>query len=297
MRVLVMSGGGSKGAFQTGVLKHLLGDLEKHYDSISGVSVGAINAAYLGMFKKGQEKECIENLEKFWNNLSTKDIYVGWVNLPKPFYYLGYLVSLFKSSLYNSTPLENLIKNNYNLKKLSLSGKTVRVGAVSVNTGKYRLFDQTYENFIDAILASSSFPMAFKPIKIEGEFWTDGGVKEITPLKSAFLEKDIDEIDVIMTSPKGEGIRNYEKPPKLLKLGPRILDIMSEEILDNDLDKALKINELIRNGVVIPGKKYVPINIYRPTKQFKFSSLSFEQEDIQPMMAAGYKRAKEITGA
>lgn len=296
MRALVLSGGAAKGAYQVGVMKHLLGNLQIKYDLVCGISVGAINAAYLGMFPHGQEKECIDGLHKLWLGLSTKDIYVSWVNLPKPFYYLGYIVALFKSSLYNSSPLEELVRSHYSSDKIAHSGKKIRVGAVSLNTGEYKMFTESYPDMPAAILASSSFPMAFKPIKIDGEFWSDGGIREITPLKAAITE-GATEIDVIMTSPEGEMVQEYEQAPHLLKLGPRILDIMSEEILDNDLNRAIEINKLIEDGASIPNKKHIPIRIYRPEAGLTPNSLLFEQEYIRPMIETGFRQAKMITGA
>jgi NTE family protein len=296
MRALVLSGGAAKGAYQVGVLKHLLGDLQIKYDLMCGISVGAINAAYLGMFPHGEEMKCIAGLSKLWYGLTSKDIYVSWVNLPKPLHYLGYIVALFKSSLYNSAPLEDLVRKHYVSDRIAHSGKKVRVGAVSLNTGEYRMFTEAYPDMPAAILASSSFPMAFKPIKIDGQFWSDGGIKEITPLKSAIIE-GATEIDVIMTNPEHEMIKQYEESPKLLKLGPRVLDIMSEEILDNDLSRALEINKLIQNGAKIPNKKYIPIRIYRPEETLMKNSLLFEQEFIKPMIETGYAQAKKMTGA
>jgi len=188
------------------------------------------------------------------------------------------------------------VRKHYVSEKIAMSGKKIRVGAVSLNTGEYRMFTESYPDMPAAILASSSFPMAFKPIKIDGEFWSDGGIREITPLKAAITE-GATEIDVIMTSPEDDMVQQYEEAPHLLKLGPRILDIMSEEILDNDLNRALEINKLIQNGAVVPNKKYIPITIYRPEKGLTPNSLLFEQEYIRPMIDVGYAQAKKMTGA
>jgi NTE family protein len=296
MRALVLSGGAAKGAYQVGVLQHLLGDFEIKYDLICGISVGAINAAFLGMYPHGQERVCIDKLTDMWHDLKSSDIYVSWVNLPKPFYYLGYIVSLFKSSLYNSDPLEELVRENYSSDRISSSGKKVRVGAVSINTGEYRIFTEDYPDMPAAILASSSFPMAFKPVKIDGEFWTDGGIREITPLRCAISE-GATQIDVILTSPESSFVRQYQEAPKLLKLGPRILDIMSDEILDNDLNRAIEINNLVLSGADVPNKRYIEINIYRPEESLMKNSLLFEQEYIRPMIDIGYSQARNITGA
>jgi predicted acylesterase/phospholipase RssA len=57
-RALSLSGGGSKGAYEVGVLHQLarqLNGTDAQYDVISGISVGSLNAGALSLFKKGDE--------------------------------------------------------------------------------------------------------------------------------------------------------------------------------------------------------------------------------------------------
>lgn len=294
MRALVLSGGASKGAYQVGVLKHTMGDLKIQYDAICGISVGAINGGWLSMYPHGQEVECIENLEGIWRTLKTSSIYTNWINLPWPFSYLNYVAAIWKSSIYNSAPLIKLIHEQFDPEKMRASGKKLKVGAVSLNSGEYKLFDETFENMTDAILASSSFPAAFIPIEIDGQLWTDGGVRQITPLKSA-IALGYDSIDVIITS-TDNGMSEFHGT-SLVKIGPRIIDIMSEEIMLNDLSRALELNELIKNGAQIPGKRYIDIRIFRPEESLPGSSLEFDQESISKKIDIGYADAKRYINA
>ena len=82
-RVLSLSGGGSKGAYEVGVLHTLLTILEaphNQYDVITGVSVGSINAAGYSLFDKGQELMAAEFMLNMWTNLTTPDIWKTWPN-------------------------------------------------------------------------------------------------------------------------------------------------------------------------------------------------------------------------
>ena len=57
-RILSMSGGGSKGAYEAGAIHSIFNTLEapdNQYDVVSGVSVGAINSASFALFGKGDE--------------------------------------------------------------------------------------------------------------------------------------------------------------------------------------------------------------------------------------------------
>jgi predicted acylesterase/phospholipase RssA len=57
-RALSLSGGGSKGAYEVGVLHQMARQLQgedKVYDVMSGISVGSLNAAAMSLFEKGDE--------------------------------------------------------------------------------------------------------------------------------------------------------------------------------------------------------------------------------------------------
>ena len=104
MRALVLSGGGSKGAYQVGALKYILGECNIKYDAFCGVSVGALNCAFLSMFKFNEEKESINLLLDIWNNLDSSKIYKRW-------YPFGRWHALWKKSFFDSSPLYKLVKN------------------------------------------------------------------------------------------------------------------------------------------------------------------------------------------
>jgi NTE family protein len=286
MKALYLSGGSVRGAYQIGILKHLILDKKINYDLYIGVSVGAINAAFLAMFI--DPVEGIIELEKVWLNITTKDIYTGW-NTWKIF---NYLKAPWRQSLYNNEPLIKLISKHIDSIRIITSNKKLLIGAYNLNTGKYHLFNEQYKNIQRAVLASGSIPIAFPPTKIGNEYYVDGALKPFVPFKAATL-LGINTIDVICTSPKKEP-KNYEESPSIVKLGPRIIEIMSDEIMTADLNRAVEINNLIKNGAVIPGKKYININIIRPNKKLVESSLNFEQSVIQPMIQKGYEDAVSL---
>lgn len=281
-KALVLSGGGSKGAYQAGALKHIVGNCETKYDILCGVSVGAINSAMLGMFKIGEEKEASNYMESIWLDVRTNKIYKRWC----PF---GRLHALWKPSLYNSKPLQEWIRSVLNVKKIQESDKEIRVGAVSLTTGEYKLFSEKYPDFAGAIIASSSFPGALLPIELDGELWSDGGVKEITPLQAA-IDLGAEEIDVIMCSP-AINPASFNKDPNAIDVLKRTVDLMSDEIIENDISKALMYNKLCECGKG-SGKKVLKINVIRPEFILTDDSLDFSPNKIKYMMNIGYNDAK-----
>ena len=281
MRALVLSGGGSKGAYQVGALKYLLGEKRVVYDAMCGVSVGAINVAYLAMFKAGQEIESSQILSSMWSKLDNSKIYKRWF----PF---GRWHAIWKRSFFDSSPLHNLLKNGISLEKIRESGKHVNVGTVSLSSGKYTIFDQTSDHFIDAVIASASFPGMLTPVEFLGQLWTDGGIKEISPIKKA-VELGADIIDVIITNPQTR-IKKFIENPTTVDVLKRSMDLSTDKIMANDIEKVEMYNKMAQMGIT--EKKYVQLNIVRPDLNLIEDLLDFRPEKIQEMMEKGYNDAK-----
>lgn len=282
MRFLVHSGGGSKGSWGAGCISYLMGDLKIPYDGFCGVSVGAINSAFLSMFPFGQEQEAAATLKDWWLRLDNHHIYKRW----EPF---GRIHAIWRQSFYDSTPLHTLIREQVDLDKIRGSGKKVSVGAVSVSSGKYRVFDQDDDDFISAVLASSAFPGMLLPVRMKGETFIDGGVKELSPIRVA-IELGADEIDVITTSPEVR-IKKFIENPSIIDILKRAIDVSTDKILSNDIDRAIMHNKLVQAGV--SEKKLVKLRILRPHHNLIDDVLDFRPEKIQEMMEKGYQDAKD----
>lgn len=284
MKSLVISGGGAKGAWTVGVLKHLILEKNTTYDAFFGVSVGALNVSCLSMFPKEQEKEGYEYLLNLWLNLNTSNIHKRWF----PF---GKLHSLWLKSLYNSNPLINLVHSKLDLNRVRSSGRTVSVGAVSLTSGKYKNFTQDDDCFVDGVLASSSFPSGLKPIEINGELYSDGGIQHITPLNDA-IKNSSDEIDHIICAPP-RTTSSYDINSSTPGLAMRAISLMSDEIISADLDKAELHNKI---ALLNPShnKRHVKINTFRPTEDLPIDSLDFDPGKIKTLIEAGYNHAKKV---
>ncbi len=281
IRALVHSGGAAKGAWACGVIQHLLGDLEIHYDILTGTSVGAINTAFVSMFKKGEEKQAADLLREWWLKLDNSKIYKDWP-------YWGRIAVAWKKSFYDSSPLHNLIKENVSLDKIRASGKKIAVGALNLHTGKYTIFDQDSDSFIDAILASSAFPAALLPVKINNDLFIDGGMKMLSPIKAA-IEMGADEIDVITTSPDIRD-KKFIEDPNIIDIIRRAFDVATDKILSNDIELAQMYNKLAEAGLT--DKKPIKLRILKPHYNLIDNVLDFSPHKIQEMMEKGYEDAK-----
>jgi len=282
MRALILSGGGSKGSYQAGAISYLMGEKGLRYEAFCGVSVGALNCAQMAQYKNRKAKEGIEALLSFWNEISTDQVYKNW--------FLGKISALWKPSVYNSDPLRKYISKRFDPERVRDSGKLLRVGAVSMDSGEYKVFSEKEEHLLDGILASAAYPVMFMTVPIEGIHWSDGGIRNVTPLGAAF-ELGATEADVIMCTPPDKVWKPLDKPNALDNLG-RMMDIMLEEIIETDLKLALAYNELARHGL-IPGKHYMKIRVIRPETSLPGSSLNFD-DHIQEKIERGIEDAKKI---
>ena len=103
---LVLSGGGSNGAWESGVLWGLInyGDPEMFkWDLVSGVSIGSITASALSVFPPGEEKAATDAIYEIWTNLTNSDVYKQWP--------AGWVAGLYKISLLDDSPGFEFVKN------------------------------------------------------------------------------------------------------------------------------------------------------------------------------------------
>src|ERR1019366_8090805 len=283
MKVLLLSGGSNKGAYQVGALQHLLSDQGTQYSSLHGISVGAIIAAFLAQFPIGEEKKSWQELSELWSKIDVSHVYKRWSPL-------GKWQSLWKKSLFDSSPLHDLIRSSISLDKIRLSGKMATIGVVSLNSGEYKTIDQSNDRFIDFVIASSSFPIFFSPIKIDNEWFIDGGIKQISPFKTA-IDLGAVDIDAIITSPQFRD-KSFSDNPNIIDIIKRIINLSSDKIISDDINQTLMYNQLALMG--FSGKKVINMNIIRPKESLSDNALDFDLTKIKKMMETGYKDAKNF---
>jgi NTE family protein len=278
-RALVLSGGGSKGAYQVGVLKKWLLDDKRDYDIVCGVSVGALNTGAICQTRLGNPEEAYKKLAEIWDHVENRKI--------RKFWFLWYLAALWKPSVYDSSPLEKWVRSELDPEAIQNSGRKVRIGAVNWSTGEYCLATENSNRLTDWVLASASFPAFFKPIEIDGDLWTDGGVRNVTPVGAA-IRAGAEEIDVIMCSSPGLGKPWNSKGKNALSLALRAIEIQADEIVCGDLKEAGLKNDLAERGA---DYKKVRIRIQRPESELIDDSLDFTPSKITEMRERGYADA------
>jgi NTE family protein len=283
VRALVLSGGGSKGAYQVGALQHLLVDQRRDYQIVCGVSVGALNAGMMCQARLGDPVAAYTHLASIWDRVSTPKVRKFWL--------FWYLAALWKSSIYDSSPLEKWVRKGLDPLAVAMSGRKVRVGAVGWKTGEYFVATENTPNFAEWVLASASFPGFFKPIEINAQEWTDGGVQNVTPLGEA-IRAGATEIDVIMTSNPDNQTPWKPKGRSAFWRLLRAIEMSLDEVTRGDLKEAGLKNDLAR----LTGKyRHVKIRLLQPSRALEVDSLDFDPAGIQRMREQGYADAARMT--
>lgn len=282
-RALVLSGGGSKGAFQVGVLNRWIKEEGRRYDIICGISVGALNGAFLAQFEQRRQPAAVIDLEDLWLGLNNKDV---WKK-----HFLGEAASLWKPSVYDSSPLRKLVENRLDVSKVRASGIEYRAVAVSWGTGKLYVASQGDSEIVDWVLASSSYPCFLEPVRIGGDLWSDGGVREVTPLGEAIRAGAV-KIDVVMCSNPEFSSEWRTTGRNVIHYVLRTIDLMSEEIMRKDLKVCGLKNELARPG---SGYANVKVELVQPSVDLVSNSLEFNPESSKRMISIGYNDSKNPT--
>ncbi|MET3827121.1 NTE family protein [Sphingomonas sp. PvP055] len=202
---LVLQGGGALGSYQAGVIEGLASS-GIEIDWVSGISIGAINAA---IFAGNLPEHRVEKLAKFWDVMtgalpsfpifpddrireflhewSAATVLAGGVPgffsprlIPPTFALPG---TPEATSFYDSAPLRATLDSLIDWDLLNSGRVRLSVGAVDVESGNFAYFDTT-EMRIDArhIMASGALPPGLPAVEIDGRLWWDGGLVSNTPL-------------------------------------------------------------------------------------------------------------------
>jgi NTE family protein len=174
--IFVLSGGGSRGAGQVGMLR-ALHEAGITPDLLIGGSVGAINACFVGAHPGAQG---IEDLASVWRKMSEESLcgrrrgVVINVARRRPYLFSAERLRRLVSEWAPSHRLENL-------------HTPVRIATTDISTGRPVHHDAGY--LPDLIAASAALPAIFPPVLLNGPngptTHVDAGVGENVPLSGA----------------------------------------------------------------------------------------------------------------
>jgi NTE family protein len=328
---LVISGGGSKGAFAIGVIKYLHEHFpETDHAILLGTSTGALIAPLVAVGELAQ-------VERIYTSVTTADIITK-----------GNVVSrlLGSTSLFDARPLAKLIDNTWKpalFDKLMASPKRVYVTAVCMQTGEIVYWGnhdmpglgkmtvnkvRDRDEWIRAVMASACQPVFMPPIELRSAAaaprqYFDGGMREYLPVEAA-IAMDATEIHAIALSPADEPPVN-ERYTSAFGILEKTIDRFSDDVGLNDIRIPLLINSALRrlseakrklkakgvpqatiNACFKAGpddpfqdKEELDIHIIRPDAPLGGGAggLTFDPSEMKGMVEKGYRRAKDYFAA
>jgi NTE family protein len=322
---LVLPGGGARGAFQVGVLKAIAELMPPRacnpFPVISGTSAGAINSVVLAS-KARHYSVAVDELERVWSHFRSKQVFRtdSWTMFKSSMHWMtaivfGGLIVGAPRSLLDNTPLRSLLSRNVRFPRIQASIDNGYLDAVAVTAASYgsarsmtffqaaagkqqwartRRVGIRQELHLDHLMASIAVPMIFPPVRIGGEYFGDGAMRQATPLSPA-IHLGADRILVIGVRDETadpEADPGSPQPfPSMAQIAGYMLDTLFMDGLYSDLERMTRINQLIdsveplkRTGTLI---KMRPIDtmVIVPSKDLRVIAHKHRKELPLPLRA------------
>ncbi len=188
---LVLSGGGTRGFAHLGVIAALFEKGIKP-DVISGTSAGAIAGAFIASGKKPNEIRDMLKIGSFFK----------YTKLQLP-----------KFGLMKLDGLKELFHNEIFVKNLEDLEIPLFVTISNLNTGNVEFCNTGILD--ETVLASSSIPILFAPVSINGSLYVDGGLLDNIPIEP--IKDDCEQIIVSNISP----LKPMENIKNLIEIATR----------------------------------------------------------------------------
>ena len=211
MRALVISGGGSKGAFAGGVAEYLINELKLKYEILIGTSTGSLIVPQLAIGE-------IDAIKYAYTNVTNKDIYsvcpfkvmktkdgqyrtrMNHSNILRMFMRgkktFGEHKALLKT-LRNAIPRDHFRRIQQSQKKVICT-----VSNLTRNIVEYKYAaDCSYEDYLEWMWTSASFVPFMGIVEKNGYEYADGGFGSLVPVEEA-INAGATEVDVIVLNPK-----------------------------------------------------------------------------------------------
>ena len=290
MRALVISGGGSKGAFAGGVAQYLI-EIEKNkYDVFIGTSTGSLLIPHLALGD-------IDKIYKIYTNVDMKKIFnvnpfvvknkngmdivtINHVNVIWQFLKR-------KRTFGESKRLLKYIKkkftvSEFNQLKALKTDIIITVTNLSTNEAEYKsIHGCTYDEFCEWVWISSNYIPFMSLVSKEGFDYGDGGFSSLVPIRQAII-RGATEIDVI--------VLETEKTLDKIAIGKNPFSLLID-LFRIELDQIEKHDILL--GKISAEDNKVKLNIYYTPINLTHNALIFNRNRMKEWWKAGYEYASK----
>ncbi|MGJ5641432.1 patatin-like phospholipase family protein [Formosa sp. S-31] len=289
MRALVISGGGSKGAFAGGVAQYLIQYRKYDYDLIIGTSTGSLMASHLALKK-------VEKIKEVYTSVSQDDIFSSCPFLIKKKKGMETIKINHVNVLRNILNGRKTFGESYNLKRLIKSVFTekefetlkesnidvvVTVSNLSMNEVEYKSVKEfDYDEFCEWIWISCNYTPFMSLIKKNGCEYADGGLGSMVPVEEA-IKRGATTVDAIILQTE---LTQLNRMPSLNAFS--LLTNMFAFMLDRIMRQNIKI------GKYVATNNDAIINFYYTPTVLTTNSLIFNKEKMTSWWQSGFDFAK-----
>lgn len=288
-KALVISGGGSKGAFAGGVAQYLMKKENRNYDLFVGTSTGSLMVSHLAL-------EMLDELKYLYTNVNQETIFsnnpfkirkvggekVVSINHLNTFWnFLNGRKTFGESKNLRSLIQKNITKEMYEEIKRRKKEVIVTVSNLTANQIEYKSNnDYTYEDFCDWIWGSCNYVPFMSLLEKNKQQYADGGFGSLVPIREAIL-RGATEIDAIILETEVTMINKLpSKNPFSLLFD--VFDFMLVHVERHNIT----IGKLAANN------KNVKLNLYYTPTVLTTNSLVFDQNLMRKWWKSGFKYAK-----
>jgi predicted patatin/cPLA2 family phospholipase len=288
-RALVISGGGSKGAFAGGVAQYLMKEKKRDYDIFIGTSTGSLMVSHLALGK-------IEELKKIYTNVNQHTIFSNNPFIIKRKHGEKVITINHFNTLWNFINGRKTFGESKNLRKLIKKNVTeevflkiikndtevvVTVSNLSTNKVEYKtLRECTYNDFCDWIWASCNYIPFMSLLEKNGCQYADGGFGCLVPIREAIL-RGAKEVDAIILETEVTQV-NRMKSKNPFSLMMDTFDFMLEHVERHN----------ITIGKLSAKQNNVKLNLYYTPSVLTTNSLIFDKKLMSKWWLSGYEHAK-----
>lgn len=289
MKAIVISGGGSKGAFAGGVAQYLIEEQHKKYDMFLGTSTGSLIAPLLGLDNVPKLKEIYTSVNQ--RSIFSRNPFIVRKKKGETFIGINYL-NVFaqqfrgKRTFGETKKLRKLIKLKFTEEefiRLKASGKEVVVTVTNLtkNSVEYKsIKDYGYEDFCDWIWISCNYVPFMSLVTKNGDEYADGGFGCIVPIHEA-IKRGATEIDAIILETE-HGVSNKKLGRNPFSLMVDLFSFLIDQVERHDINIG-KLSAKFRD---------VKLNLYFTPTKLTDNSLVFNKIQMAEWWEQGYEYAK-----
>ena len=291
-KALVISGGGSKGAFAGGVAQYLLENEEKKYDLFLGTSTGSLMVSHLALGMVDELKDIYSNVsQRTIFNISPfktkkvageKVVSINHFNTIRNF--LRGKKTFGESKNLLRFIKKYLTKNMYDEIRQNNKEVIVTVSNLTTNHIEYKsINDTSYDDFCEWIWGSCNYVPFMSLLEKNFCQYADGGFGSLAPIREAIL-RGATEIDaIILETEVTQFNKLHSKNPFSLLFD--VFDFMLTHVERHN----------ITIGKLAAKNKDVKLNLYYTPTVLTTNSLVFDNKLMRKWWQSGldYARLKE----